>query len=109
MKVFFDNLPRITEEEFYKMPTQFTLRLNGLPKRYNYDKGMTWGEWIDSPNNDGSFSVHEANMGEGIQEYVHYNEHSAIGYENTDNERQFVKPTDLIQPDINYYVNSQES
>ena len=97
---------QITEEEFYKIPTQFTFTLNGEPKKYVYEEGMTWGEWIDSPYNDGNFSVKDANMGEGIQAYAHY-EYSAIGYNNTDDERLYVKPTDLIQPDINYYVNNQ--
>ena len=76
--------------------------LNGEHKKYDYEEGMTWGEWIDSPYNDGNFSVHDANMGEGIQEYVHY-EYSVI----TDNEYYYVKPTDLIQPDINYSVNNE--
>ena len=93
---------QITEEEFYKSPAWFTFILNGEPKRYDYKEGMTWGEWIDSPYNDGNFSVHDANMGEGIQEYVHY-EYSAI----RGNEYYYVKPTDLIQPNMNYVVNNQ--
>lgn len=96
------NWTQITEEEFYKIPTQFTFILDGEPKWYDYKEGMTWGEWIDSPYNDGNFSVHDANMGEGIQEYVHY-KYSAITY----NEYYYVKPTDLIQPNMNYVVNNQ--
>lgn len=48
---FFDNLPRITEEEFYTMPTQFTINNGETAYTYYYEEGMTWEEWVNSNYN----------------------------------------------------------
>lgn len=39
-------------------------------KMYEYEEGMTWGEWVNSSYNDGNFSIMEDNFGDGGVFYV---------------------------------------
>lgn len=46
------DLPRLTEEEFYN-PYVFSLE----GSLYNFEEGMTWGEWVDSKYNTAGFVI----------------------------------------------------
>ena len=94
----FDNLPRITEEEFYKIPTQFTFYDGETTKTYFYNEGMTWDEWIDSPYNDGNFSVRDAYLDEGLLPYVDYDGNIV------QMDGDYVKPHMPIQNKLEYAV-----
>lgn len=48
---FSKNWTQITEEEFYKMPNQFTFHDGETAKTYYYDESMTWEEWVNSNYN----------------------------------------------------------
>lgn len=49
---------QITEEEFYKIPTQFTVRTSE-DVVYEFVEGQSWRDWINSSANPGNFHIGE--------------------------------------------------
>ena len=48
------DLPRLTEEEFYKIAPRFAILHRGGGENvtiHEYEEGMTWGEWVNSDYN----------------------------------------------------------
>lgn len=92
---------QITEEEFYKIPTQFITRLGGSYEdiSYMYDEGMTWRDWINSNYN---------NIGAFISDWDSVVWKTPEGYNCTfypdEDGSTKVKPNDLIVSQVYYPV-----
>lgn len=99
------DLPSLTEEEFYKIPPQFTVRYSGMsvePTTYSYDEGMTWREWCDSVYNTLGYTI-GVDDSEVIGVVPGFGGTGSVRY-NTPDERYTSRPDDLIES-REYYLN----
>ena len=106
------DLPRLTEEEFYKVapdpwtgPTLDVTRSNGEIVTINYEEGMTWYEWCNSELNNTEFVCY----GNGDSKTIHYGDGSPEMLVNADYAGNYpsykddtIKTTNVISKDMNY-------
>jgi hypothetical protein len=107
-----EDLPRLTEEEFYKVapdpwagPTLNVTRYNGEIVTINYEEGMTWYEWCNSELNNTEFICYQnddkgtIHFGDGSSEMI-INADFAGDYPSY--KEDTIKTIDVISKDINY-------
>ena len=79
----------ITEEEFYKIRMFIDIDFSGKWKSYEYEEGMTWGEWVNSEYSEGDFTINREYI-EAPNGRVHNQDGSPV------------KDSDLISNNQNY-------
>lgn len=87
-------IPRITEEEFYKILPVFAIRFSDGTKNYTYEDGMTWGEWLNSEHSKGEFEFMDCGDFQGIKHIDTYGDVSEGP--------SLVKDSDLISNNKEY-------